>query len=80
MPTHAPTLSETVQSCSNSVAKTVNTRDSLYRDCLLQGTQLQLQVYLEKKIRVGTYFKIDKVNKIIIFLSFTLLYNEYAFV
>lgn len=55
-------------------------RLSLYRDCLLQGTQLQLQVYLEKKIRVGTYFKIDKVNKIIILLSFTLLYNEYAFV
>lgn len=61
------------------MAKSVDTRDSPYRDCLLQGTQLQLQVYLEKKVRVGTYCKIDKVNKkITIFLSFALLYNEYA--
>lgn len=29
----------------------------------LKRTQFQLQVYLEKRVRIGTYCKIDKVNK-----------------
>ena len=31
------------------------------RDCLLQRTQFR--VYLEKKVRVATYFKIHRMNK-----------------
>lgn len=63
MPTHAPTPCLKVSSNVQIQWLRLSTLGIALSDCLLQRTQFQLQVYLKKKVKVGTYYKTDKVNK-----------------
>lgn len=63
MPTHAPTLCLKLSSNVQILWLRLSTLGIALRDCILQRTQFQLEVYLEKQVRVGTYCEVDKVNK-----------------